>query len=54
MAKTSPRNVGDLVFLESQKGLAIIVQNNCAKFVAHKEYNEATWDVSLLSTSLKN
>ena len=26
VAKTSPRNVGDLVFLESRKGLAIIIQ----------------------------
>ena len=35
--KASPQNEGDLVFLESQKGLAITIQNNCVKFVAHKE-----------------
>ena len=28
VAKTSPQNLGDLIFLESQKGLAIIIQNN--------------------------
>ena len=37
VAKTSPRNVGDLVLLESQKGLAIIIQDNWVNFVAHKE-----------------
>ena len=37
LAKASPRNVGDLVFSESQKVLAIIIQNNCDEFVAHKE-----------------
>ena len=37
MAKKSPRNVGDLVVLESRLGLAIIIQNNCIKFVAHRE-----------------
>ena len=37
VAKTSPRNVGDLVFLESRKSLSIIIQNNFVKFVAHKE-----------------
>ena len=36
VAKTSPRNVSDLVFLESQKCLAVM-QNNCVKFVALKE-----------------
>ena len=37
VAKTSPRNVGDLVFSESQKGIAINIQKDCVKFVAHKE-----------------
>ena len=37
VSKTSPRNVGDLVFLKSRKGLGIIIENNCVKFVAHKE-----------------
>ena len=37
VAKTNPRNVGDLVFLESRRGLALIIQNNCVKFVARKE-----------------
>ena len=37
VAKTSPRKVGDLVFSETRKGLAIIVQNNCINFVADKE-----------------
>ena len=32
--RTSARNVGDLVFLELRKDLAIIIQNNCVKFVA--------------------
>ena len=32
MAKTSPGNLGELVFLESQKGLTIIIQNNFVKF----------------------
>ena len=50
--ETSPGNVRDLVFLESGKGFAII-QNNYVKFVAHKESNGASWDVSLLSTSIK-
>ena len=36
-AKASPRNVGDLFQLESQKGQAIIIKNNSVKFVAHKE-----------------
>ena len=53
MAKTSPRNVGDLVFLESQKGLAIIIQDNWVKFIAHKELNETCWDISPPNTSLK-
>ena len=38
VAKTSTRNVGDfVVFLESRKSLAIIIQNNCVKLVAHKQ-----------------
>ena len=37
VSKTSPRNVGDLAFLESQKDLALIIQNNCVKFTANKE-----------------
>ena len=51
--KTSPRNVGDLVFLEYKKtGLNIIIQNNCVKFVADKEFKEASWEISVLTTSL--
>lgn len=33
----SPQNVGNLVFLEAEKGLAIIIENNWIKFFAHKE-----------------
>ena len=50
---TSPGNVGNLVFLESGEGFATIIQNNCVKFVAHKEYNGASWDEPLLSTLIK-
>ena len=53
MAKSSQQNVGDVVCLESQKDLAIVTQNDCVKFVAHKELNEAHWDTPLLSTLLK-
>ena len=37
VAKTSPQSVGDLVFLESRRGLAIIIENNCVKLLAQKE-----------------
>ena len=36
MAKTSPRNLGDGAFLESQEGLTINIQNSFVKFVAHR------------------
>lgn len=42
VAKANSRNVDGLVFFESLKGLAIIIQNNCVKFFAHREYNEAS------------
>ena len=35
--KMSPQNVGELVFLESQKGKAMIIQNNFIKFITYKE-----------------
>ena len=41
VVKTSPQNVGDLVFVESLKGLAIIIQNNCVKFIARKWHEKA-------------
>lgn len=47
VAKISRQNVGDLVFLESQKGLAIIIQNNCIKFVTQKGYNEISSGIPL-------
>lgn len=47
MAKISRQNVGDLVFLESQKDLAIIIQNNCIKFVTQKGYNEISSGIPL-------
>ena len=31
MAESSPRNIGDLVFFESQKGLAFIIQKQLHK-----------------------
>ena len=34
--KTSPRNIGDLVFLESRKRLVIIIRNNWVKFIPTK------------------
>lgn len=37
VAKTTPQKVGDLVFKESRKGASIAIQNNCVKFVTHKE-----------------
>ena len=48
-------HVGDLVFFESRKGIAFIIQNNYIKFIAYKESNEASGDkcISLLSTSFK-
>ena len=36
VAKTSPRNIGDLVFLESRKRLVIIIRNNWVKFIPTK------------------
>ena len=54
LAKTSPRNVGVLFFLESQKGLAINLQNNCVNFVGHKEKNEASLDISRIRSRPRN
>lgn len=45
--------VGCLIFLESWKDFAIIIQNNFVKFVAYKEGNKAAWVISLLSTVLR-
>ena len=39
---TSPRDAADFVFLKSRKGVAIILQNNYVKLVAHKELNETS------------
>ena len=37
VATASPRNADGLDVFESQKGLAITIQNNCVKFFAHRE-----------------
>lgn len=46
VAKPSPGNVGGLVFLESQKALAIITQSNLLRQLrlSQSGVNEANWD----------
>ena len=52
MAKTSPRNVGDLVFLESRRDLTVIIKTTASISSLVKSKMKLP-GIYVLSTSLK-